>query len=704
MQSVFEKAFNAGRSFLTEHESYVAFAAMGIEVPRHELIPDPAWLSGRIAGIRKEYPARVVLKVASPDIHHKTEIGGVAVVDNTAEAIGGAFDAIVTRARAAMPRAKIDGVLLMEHVAIEQELLVSIIDDPTFGHVLTVGKGGTLTEIFRDIAMRPAPARGAEIEAMLKSLKTYPLLQGYRGAKGADIARVAQVVEKISSLARGPGSRGLRFEIAEMEINPLVVTADGRVLPLDSVLRFREARPIPSAAPEERHLDMLFHPKTIALVGASDSPEKMGGSILKNLIESGAAKVYPVNPKRGELMGLKAYKSVSEIPEAVDLAVLAVPAKLTPPVAAECARARAKMAIVISGGFGEMGGEGKRMEAEMRGAARDAGMRLIGPNCMGVYFEPRKFSTFFLSPEKTIIPRTALNNFTVLSQSGAVSVQLVQLARNVGVRAIVSYGNMIDVDVADLMSYFNGDEGTDVLALYIEGLQNGPRFIEAARKMKKPVIVTKGGKSHAGSAATVSHTGAIAGDYDVARAVFESCGLIEAETLQDCADYVKAFSLLKGRIPKGRRIGIVSNAGGLGVLAADATEGTCLEMARYSPATIEKVTAESGGYVLIGNPTDLGPGVGDAEFVRAVGHVLPDVDAIVALPGIQPHSMRPEEVISGIIDLHERHEMPMVVGITPAEKRTALFDRLEAARIPHYDTPERAVRALAAYVGYHTSR
>jgi acyl-CoA synthetase (NDP forming) len=265
---------------------------------------------------------------------------------------------------------------------------------------------------------------------------------------------------------------------------------------------------------------------------------------------------------------------------------------------------------------------------------------------------------------------------------------------------------MIDVDVADLMAYFDGDEGTDVVGLYIEGLTNGRKFINAARRMRKPVVITKGGRSHAGGAATVSHTGSIAGDYEVARAVFSAAGLVEAETIEEFADYVKAFAFLKGRAAKGRRVAIISNAGGLGVLAADAAEGTCLEMAKFGGATVEKVAAEAGGYVVIGNPVDLGPGVTDEGFVRAAGHLVEDagVDALVLLPGIQPYAMRPENLVDGIIELHGRCDVPMVVGITPAERRVPLFDKLESARIPHYDTPERAVRSLAAYVSYHTAR
>jgi len=706
MKTLLEKVFAEGRNFLSELESYQFFKTLGLDIPHHELIPDSRWLRGRLSAIAKEYPGRVVLKIASPDIHHKTEMGGVAIVENHPDVISGAFDAITTRARAAAPTARIDGVLLMEFVEIEHELLVSLLDDPVFGHVLSVGKGGTLTEIFKDMAMRPAPASNAEIEEMLKSLRASESFMGYRGAKPVDLAKVADAVSKIASLARKDGKSPLgRFEIAELEINPFVVTNAGRVVPIDAILKFREAREIPQAqlAPDERNLEQLFHPKTIALVGASDTTDKMGGSILKSLIDGKAAKIFPVNPKRDELMGLKCYHAVCSITEPMDLAVLAVPANLTPPVVKECAKMKTRTAIIISGGFGEMGADGKKMEAQMLEAARVADLRLIGPNCMGVYYEPTKFSTFFLAPEKTEIPRRDVNNFTMLSQSGAISVQLVELMRNVGIRAIVSYGNMIDIDVADLMAYFGKDEGTDVIGLYIEGFVNGQKFLNAARGVTKPVIVLKGGKSRAGSAATVSHTGAIAGDYETARAMFRASGFVVALTLEEFADFVKAFAFLKGRVPAGRRIGVISNAGGLGVLAADMAEMTGLQMANYSPATVEAIGGETDEYIHIGNPTDLGPGVTDAGFIKAASHILEDdnVDALVLIPGVQPHPMRPDAVVDEIIKLYDRYEKPMVVSITPTDKRRELFDRLERARVAHYDTPGRAVAALAAYIDYY---
>ncbi|GAG13891.1 unnamed protein product, partial [marine sediment metagenome] len=265
------------------HEAYDFIASLGIDVPKHELIADTDALEKRLAAIGREYSSRVVLKIASPDIHHKAEIGGVAIVENKPETLRAKFAEMLASAKKARPEARIDGVLLMEMVEIEQELILSLIDDATFGHVLSIGKGGTLTEIFKDIALHPAPVAGGDIEKMLRSLKTWPLLEGYRGAKGADIGAITAFAEKIAALARKNGDSPLGdFEIAEFEINPLVTTKDGRVLPIDSILRFREAKKIApeSAHPNLTNLDKLFKPQTIAVVGASDTPQKMGGAIL----------------------------------------------------------------------------------------------------------------------------------------------------------------------------------------------------------------------------------------------------------------------------------------------------------------------------------------------------------------------------------------------------------------------------------------
>ncbi len=708
MDSLLKKAAAQGRNFLTEHEAYDFIASLGLEVPAHELIKDRPALDSRIEAITAEYTDRIVLKIASPDIHHKTEIGGVAIVKNEPEAIREAFDAMLARAAKAQPDATLDGVLLMEMVEIERELIISLIDDPTFGHILSIGKGGTLTEIFKDIAIRPAPVDKAHIEPMLRSLKTWPLIEGYRGAKGVDVNSIVEFAAKISSLARNDSAAApSEYEIAELEINPLVVTKDGRVMPIDSILRFQKAKPLTAAArPDLTHIDKLFRPGTIAVVGASDTPLKMGGAILKLLSEKSSAKIFPINPKKNELLGLKAYKSIADVPEPIDLAVLAVPAKFTPGVVEQCAAAGVKTAIIISAGFGEMGKEGREIEDQMRATAQTAGMRLIGPNCMGVYYEPTSLSTFFLDPDKTEIPHRDVNNFTVLSQSGAVCVQMVELTGNVGTRAIVSYGNMIDIDVADLAAYFDKDEGTDAIGIYIEGLKNGPRFLAAANEMTKPTIIIKGGKSHAGGAATVGHTGAIAGDYDVARAVFQSAGLIEATTLQEFADFCKTFSFLTGRPAAARRIAVVTNAGGLGVLSADTAEKIGLEMSRFEKKTVKAIEELTGGLVLANNPTDLTAGISANDFIKAAQHILEDtnVDGLVLIPGIQPHQMKRQVIIDELIALYNRCKKPMVVTITPTEKRIPLFNKLEAARLPHYDTPERAVRALGAYLKHFSAK
>ncbi len=703
MESMLKMAATQGRNFLTEYEAYDFIASLGLDVPKHELIADAENLAKRLEAIGAEYTSRIVLKIASPDIHHKTEIGGVAIIQNQPETLRAKFAEMLASAKKAQPQARIDGILLMELVEIEQELILSLIDDATFGHVLSIGKGGTLTEIFKDIALHPAPVTGAEIEKMLRSLKTWPLLEGYRGAKGADIKAISAFAEKIAALARNNGDSPLGdFEITEFEINPLVTTKDGRVLPIDSILRFGETKKIKpeSAHPDLTNIDKLFKPQTIAVVGASDTPQKMGGAILGLLKEKSKAQIFPINPKRDELLGLKTYKSIGEVPEAVDLAVLAVPAKFTPDVVRDCAAAGVKVAIIISAGFGEMGAEGKQIEKGMREVAREAGMRLIGPNCMGIYYEPSSLSTFFLDPNKTEIPHRDINNFTVISQSGAVCVQMVELTANVGTRAIVSYGNMIDIDVADLAAYFNDDEGSDAIGIYIEGLKNGARFLAAAKKMTKPTIVIKGGKSRAGGAATVGHTGAIAGDYDVAKAVFKATGLIEAETLQEFADFCKVFSFLTGRPVGGKRIAVVTNAGGLGVLSADTAEKIGIEVAQFKDKTVKAIEKLTGGLVLASNPTDLTAGVTAQDFTKAATLLLEDdnVDGVVLIPGIQPHQMDNKTLVEELIAMYRRCNKPMVVTITPTKKRKPLFDELEAARLPHFDTPEQAVRALGAYL------
>ena len=309
------------------------------------------------------------------------------------------------------------------------------------------------------------------------------------------------------------------------------------------------------------------------------------------------------------------------------------------------------------------------------------------------------------------MPEKEPNNVAVVTQSGAVGINLMLSMQNVGVRSFISVGNMIDkkTDYAALLKYLDKEKETEVIGLYVEGFKNGKRFYKTAKGLKKPIVVIKGGKSKAGSKATTSHTGSMAGNYAVAKAAFKQANLIEAETSQEFFDTIKIFSYMYKKKVKGNNIAIVSNAGGLGVLSADMVEKTNLKLAKYTDLTKEKLAKYYPDYLRnnVGdNPSDLGGGVNDEDFIKCLHIILEDqnVNGVVVSPGVETVPMREEPLVKNIIRLFKETKKPILVTMADSYHNRALMDMMEESNIPCYTSPEQGVKALNKFIAYRLSR
>ncbi|HIE08370.1 MAG TPA: hypothetical protein EYP65_00805 [Armatimonadetes bacterium] len=338
-------------------------------------------------------------------------------------------------------------------------------------------------------------------------------------------------------------------------------------------------------------LDLLFKPRGVAVVGASRSPEKVGHAVVKNLLDGGRGriKVYPVNPKAEEILGLRCYPSVLEVEGEVDLAVVVVPAPAVPSVIEECGERGIRFAIVISAGFKEAGPEGAERERQLKEVAKRAGVRIVGPNCLGIltptYGLNASFAPFMPPP----------GNIALISQSGALLDALLDWSLNerIGFSKVVSFGNRADLDESDFVAYLGDDEETRVILCYLESIEDGRKFVEVASEAarKKPILVIKAGVSERGARAASSHTGSLAGSAAAYQAAFKQAGVIQAGSVEELFSLAEAFS--RQPPPKGRRIAVVTNAGGPGVLATDAAEREGLEMAQFEPETIRRLGSRS---------------------------------------------------------------------------------------------------------------
>ncbi|MFA4663188.1 acetate--CoA ligase family protein [Pyrococcus kukulkanii] len=457
----------------------------------------------------------------------------------------------------------------------------------------------------------------------------------------------------------------------------------------------------------KEQLKPFFEPRAVAVIGATNKRGKVGNVIFENFKrnkEKGIFKgnIYPVNPKLDEIDGYKVYHDVSELPDDTDLAVIAIPAPAVPGTMKKIAEKGIKAVIIITGGFGELGEEGKRMEREILEIARAHGIRVIGPNCVGVYAPDTGIDTVFLPEEKMDRPQSGPIAF--ISQSGAFAAAMLDWAAmaGIGIGKMVSYGNKIDVDDADLMEYFAHDDQIKVMTFYIEGVKDGRRFMEVAKKVTKikPIIALKSGRTEYGAKAASSHTGSLAGQDVIYDAVFKQTGIIRAEDFEHMFDLAKAFA--KCKLPKGDRIGIITDGGGAGVMASDAVAKFGLKLAELSEETIKFLKERFPPHAVVGNPTDV-VGDTDAERYRLALEAFtkdPNVDAILVIVLFQVPLLDEEEVINIIADYAKKSEKPIVAVAMGGYKTDKYARMLEEKGVPVYPTPERGVRALAGLVRY----
>ena len=357
----------------------------------------------------------------------------------------------------------------------------------------------------------------------------------------------------------------------------------------------------------------MLKPKSVAVIGASRNPDKVGHIILQNFIKAGYdGAIYPINPNADEILGLRTYKSVGALKRAVDLAVIAIPAEGVPAVLEECGRAKVKSAIVVSGGFTEVGRAD--LQESIAEIARKYNIALVGPNCLGVMDTRSRVNTLFLPSYKISAPPVGYVSF--ISQSGAVGSTVIDVIASecIGLSKFISYGNAAGVDETDLLDYLMHDDETKVIVMYIEGIKRGKEFIEVARKAAriKPVVVLKAGRTSAGVTAAHSHTAALAGNYQVQEAIFKQFGFAIANDLDELLYYAKIFA--SEIVPKGNRVAIITNGGGAGVLTADAIASSQkLVLGELDAKTKQELRKKMPPIVNIANPLDL---AGDADAER----------------------------------------------------------------------------------------
>jgi len=619
VRAVLDRVKAEGRTSLTAPECKDVCDAYAIPLPKEGLASSAAEAASIANGIG--YP--VVMKIVSPDILHKTEAGGVlvGVADDSAAKAG--FDSIMANAKAYKANADLLGVQIQQMVSSDgQEVIVGAVTDPSFGKLVAFGLGGILVEVLKDITFRLAPASKDDALSMLDGIKAAEILKGVRGADPVDRDALASIIVNVSQLtADFP-------EIQEIDLNPILASSSGATA-VDALVSvdFAPAKELYRPSQEEivTAMQRIMNPKAVAVVGASDGEGKIGNSVMKNIINGGyEGELYPINPKADEILGKKAYKSVKDVPGDIDVAVFAVPAKFCVAAMEEVGEKGIPGAVMIPSGFAEVGEH--ELQDELLAVARKHNVRIMGPNIYGFYYTPANLCATFCTPYD-VKGKAALS-----SQSGGVGMSIIGFSRStkMGVSAIVGLGNKSDLDEDDLLTYFEQDDNTDVIAMHAEDLKDGRSFAEVASRVskKKPVVMLKAGRTQAGAKAAASHTGALAGNDKIYDDVLKSSGVIRAYALNDLLQFARGLPILP--TPKGEDIVIITGAGGSGVLLSDACVDNGLSLMKFPQDLDEAFKQFIPPFGASGNPVDITGGEPPITYEKTIKLGLED-DRIHAL-------------------------------------------------------------------------
>jgi acetyl coenzyme A synthetase (ADP forming)-like protein len=670
------------RTMLSESEGYDLLRGYGVPVPQYRIVMTPHDAADAAETIG--FP--VVMKIISPQIVHKSDAGGVVVGVGSREAAVAAFEKIISGAKKYNNDAEIKGVIVEQQAEPGLELIIGGKTDPAFGKVLTFGMGGTLVELMKDITLRILPLDEETVRQMVKEINGYPLITGYRGMKPKDEEALISTLMAVNRFF-------LENEnIVEFDINPLrlydegALAVDARVIITDAPVQ-EEARPERPQVPME-----YFNPRSIAVVGASQDSSKMGYAVMHNLLHF-PGQLYPVNNKRSEIQGLKAYPNITAIPAPVDLAVITVPAIHVPRVIEECGAKGVPMAVIITAGFKEMGEHGKALEDRIVSIARNHGTRLIGPNCLGMIIPPRGIDTTYVHES----PRPG--NIAFISQSGAIINTVVDwsLAKNIGFSAVISVGNQADLDFLDYIRFVGKDEKTRAIILYIEQITDGKAFMEVAAEVAKckPIIAIKSGSSSRGQAAASSHTGSLSGSYDVYMEAFRKSGIIAVHTLTGAFLAAQMLAHRK-RYPKGKRAVVITNAGGFAVLSSDYAERYGVEMVDLPQDVIDEMNEFLPEFWNKGNPIDL---LGDANekrfektFAVLARHAdLWDIAFIVGFPNLVLTS---EQMARQILKFSAATENRLVATLLGGASMNVGREMLKEHDIPSFEELDYTYRVM----------
>ncbi len=698
VQKLFDDIYSNKEKIITEELAKQVLSEYGVMVPKYALVKsaEAAETEARKVG----FP--LVAKIVSPEILHKTDVRGVKVgLQNQAD-VKDTFNEMYGRLS---KQYAVKGVLLEKMAeAGGVELIVGLQNDPQFGPVIMTGIGGIYTEVFKDVSFRVLPITKEDAISMIDDLKGNKILKGFRGIPPVNLNMLAESLVNI-----GKFGTEMATYYESIDFNPIIFYENEYVV-VDAKILLREKpdlEVISKAQPESKYLDSFFNAKSVALIGASPEPGKVGNSVLESLAKHEyMGKVYPVNAKGySEIMGLKAYKSLDEIPDRVDVIVVTVDLKFVPDLLRSAANKGVHNFVIISGGGKELGGERATIEGQIRELSKQLQIRIIGPNCIGMFNGENRLDCAFQGHARMIRPRKG--DVAFLSQSGTVGIAFMESSDKFGMSKMISYGNRSDVDEADMIWYLSEDPQTRVIGLYVEGLGDGRKFMNTAKRVikerGKPVVVFKNGRSARGAKQAASHTGSLGGSYAVVKGALDQAGIISVDSYEELTAALK--SLTWQPVPNGGRVAMVTNGAGPIIAAIDHFERLGLQVAELSEETIKILKDHYPSTYVIGNPCDITGSANADDYQFAIQSFMddPNIDIIMPWFVFQDDPLE-ESIVNVLASFQKQKKKPILVGAMGGPFTEKISEQMEDTNVPVYHSVIEWVTAAGALAKWRRVR
>ena len=679
IKSIFEDSFKNKTKVITEEIAKGILSEYDISVPGFALVKD---VDSAVTEARKlGFP--LVAKIVSPEILHKTDVGGVKIDLRDEESVKSAFNDMYGRLSKDYD---VKGVLLEKMVPKGVEMIVGLQNDPQFGPVMMVGLGGIFTELFKDVSFRVLPLTKEDAIEMIEELQGKMLLKGYRGSEPISMEILTSALLNIGKLG---------YDISpyyeSIDFNPVIVYPDSYYVADAKIILSEQPKydVVSSVEPNSTNMDLFFNAKSIALIGASPEIGKIGNSVLETLVKHDyKGKVYPVNAKGyPEIMGIPAYKSLGDIKDPVDVVVVTVDLKFVPDLLKICGEKSIHNVVVISGGGKELGGERADIEQQVKELSSKLKIRIIGPNCIGMFNGENRLDCAFQGHDRMLRPKNG--NVSFLSQSGTIGIAFMEHSFPFGMSKMVSYGNRSDVDEADMIWYLAEDPQTKVIGLYVEGLGDGRKFVNTAKKViterKKPIVVFKNGRTTRGAKQAASHTGSLGGTYSVVKGAFSQNGIISVDSYDELTASLKALSWQP--VPEGNRVAMVTNGAGPIIAAIDQFERLGLQVANLSEESMKSFKSHYPATYVLGNPCDVTGSANADDYKFAIQTFMDDPNVDIVMPWfVFQDDPLEEKIVDILAEFNRQGKKPILVGALGGPFTQKMANKLEENNVPVYQS------------------